>query len=1237
MNMRSKHQILKKYCHVKRVLHISDIHIKNESVHRENYLKVFNTLFTEMTKIKICNNDVIVITGDIMDDGKSITPDAIELAKFFYYKLSEYTDVITILGNHEYKPDTGKDTLTPIVNKYFSSQNALYFLLDNEVYLYGDIAFVHTKFDSKEITQCIGFDKYVKIALFHGIIHGCSLENGFLGRSQFNMSDFKNFDYCMFGDVHINKYLNKKETAWYAGSLLAQSISEDPLRHGAMLLNLDKKKSEFILIENKSKKLDLLMDNNGDLKMKCGGKMINFDNNILKNTTDVDMKITFESSNKKLLEQMKQKFGDSGTKINKCTVSYKQNNVPFDVVVSMKDGNKKKLSDVSNTNDLIVFLSYYINNVHKDIEMNKIRKTLEELVDKDKQMISNREIKFLKIELNNIMRYGENVILDLSKMNGVVGLCETNSMGKSTICESPSIILHGKTPRCEVPVSFIKKGKIECYGIIWLLVDKVEYMIKRIIRRRGVSKRAKVKNENSNKKKDGEVFLEIIKYTNKEKGEYEAYTNCRESLNGKILFKKMDDIASIQKMIDVDIISFDDMYKNFIVSQGRCNSFVNVKNKRDELFNKTTLSYLNNIGDNSINKLTLLKKNRTVMFKEISEDFGDSKCYDTDSIQKQINNIAEENDKLTGKINGDYVEKENEYNKNLQEVVRCEERLKNYNEFSDIDDTDVDKMEEISEKLKNNIKSTEINKMIDELKKYEKEFSGINIKIKKFGDIDDKKKKFDQNKRKKVTELHEQVNKLTKGLIKCDNVDKKQYDLAKKENAKIGKKIIGIGKDIEYVQYKIKLGNSKEVFSNYKMYFDEFSEFCFCEEKMECINDIYDELLEKVTDKKVIDVVKNVLDEKKCDIEIRIKKIQKSLDGLVKYRDDYEMYDPTEDLHEELESLDDEKNDLVGKMNKNMVVMNDYENELINNNVNRQIDELKEKIEEAENDEIEKYDEYCDLVKQSNELDKKINGLKINIEKEKVKINKYVAELEKNEGMLKQIQIDKEKYDVYCETKKKHMKLLNEQKKIKDQFNKIKQEKQKCDANIKKVNESVILAKSALAKCRKVNEQINILEIIKNTLCVNGLIDKMMKETILPALRKVVDEMCEYSGHEKINIDMSLPSLESKNNKYEIVISTDKCPDISNVGGFQSNIIDLIFALAFLQMGSNRFKSDLIIIDELFDAASNENKHVAISLLEYFKTVYDKLLVVSHNDDIIQTFDKRLRIKNEGGNVVVVV
>ena len=146
-------EIIKKDINVQRIYFLSDIHIKNDPIHNSVYYSVFENLFKYYTNEKVNKDDLIVITGDIMDNGYAVSGNAIEMAKYFYINLSNFCPVISILGNHDLK--TNIDTLTPIVKEHLKTKHELHFLLDNKVYLYGQIAFGHTRMDTKNIIKNI--------------------------------------------------------------------------------------------------------------------------------------------------------------------------------------------------------------------------------------------------------------------------------------------------------------------------------------------------------------------------------------------------------------------------------------------------------------------------------------------------------------------------------------------------------------------------------------------------------------------------------------------------------------------------------------------------------------------------------------------------------------------------------------------------------------------------------------------------------------------------------------------------------------------------------------------------------------------------------------------------------------------------------------------------------------------------------------------------------------------------
>ena len=106
---------------VNRIYFLSDIHIKNDSSRNIEYYSVLKKLFKYYKKEKVSNDDLIVITGDIMDNGYAVSGNAIEMVKYLYINLSKFWQVISILGNHDLK--TNIDTLTPIVKEFIREQD----------------------------------------------------------------------------------------------------------------------------------------------------------------------------------------------------------------------------------------------------------------------------------------------------------------------------------------------------------------------------------------------------------------------------------------------------------------------------------------------------------------------------------------------------------------------------------------------------------------------------------------------------------------------------------------------------------------------------------------------------------------------------------------------------------------------------------------------------------------------------------------------------------------------------------------------------------------------------------------------------------------------------------------------------------------------------------------------------------------------------------------------------------
>ncbi len=732
-------EILKKDNNVNRIYFISDIHIKNDASYNDKYYSVFENLFEKYKKEKVNKDDLIVITGDIMDNGYAVSGNAIEMAKNFYINLSNFCPVVSILGNHDLK--TNVDTLTPIVKEHLKTKHELYFLLDTKIYIYGNIAFGHTKMGESEVINCKKYNKnYTTISLYHGMLKGAKLDNGIECRDNLLISQFKDYKYCAFGDIHKMQYLRKDKSAFYTGSLIAQKISEDAFEHGTMKLDLNKEKVEFIEIQNDYKKINLILDDDGNVS--------NYDlNKILKSTKFADLQLTFGNCGEKNINNLKKKFEDNQIVITNFLQKPQIENLTFDTVLKIDD-KEIKLSSVVDKKTCSEFLLKYIEATNKIENKERFLKNLNLLLDDinfTDIMKKKRDIQIINIEINNILTFGEDVKIDIDKFVGIVGMCETNSSGKTSTCETISLGLFGETPRCKTTYSFIRNGQKEGYCIIRLISNGIEYEIKRIFS-------CHTKKDIDGKKAND--ILIIKKYINKKKNMYNEYVKIDD--DSKKMFKNKDVIfKSKNEMMDIinnEIITYDELYQMMIISQNREKSFLEEKNKDELLFKIGNLEYLKLLSLKSEKMYSTvkdsikdtLKKYCSSEFTEgFKKSFNQSQSYEYS--KNKLNEYEKEINEYDNIKNNKNKNIQQQYNNKLNELIRLKECIKIYKDFEVIDDNyDIIELNEDNKDL-----VEKINKLEKELKEYdnnieknEEQIDIIKQKIIKYGNIEEKYNNF---------------------------------------------------------------------------------------------------------------------------------------------------------------------------------------------------------------------------------------------------------------------------------------------------------------------------------------------------------------------------------------------------------------------------------------------------------------------------------------------------------------
>ena len=527
---------------LKYIHHISDIQIRNLKRHKE-YEEVFEGLYKEVRKNK--DNAVAYIGGDIAHSKTDMSPELIDQLSRLFKNLADICPTIIIAGNHDCNLNNlnRMDCLTPIVDNL--NHPNLHYLKRTGVYTCADTDFIVWDVWDKEKDYIKAKDvpgDRTKVVLFHGTVDKCETDLGFNLPSDVKITKFKGYDLGLLGDIHKRQHLNKEETISYCGSLVQQNHGED-IGKGYLLWDVPARKSKYIEIPN-----------------EYGYYTINIDNNTLPDLSDLPKKprLRVRVSNTKPSELKKLM-----TKIQKMAKVQES-------VISRVDGlstekirnNKINIGDVNSVDYQLQLISEYLNNNYFIDEemMIKIKNILTELNTNipDADVQRNIDWKLKKFEFDNMFSYGENNVVDFTKLNGIIGMFAPNATGKSALLDSLCFCLFDTSSRAYKADNIINNSKTTMYCKVNFEIDGIDYFIE---------KRGK-KNLRT-----GHVKVNVDFYLIDDSGE-------RVSLNG-------DQRRTTQKNIQKVIGSFDEFILTTMSSQNNSTVFIDKTQKeRKELLSQ---------------------------------------------------------------------------------------------------------------------------------------------------------------------------------------------------------------------------------------------------------------------------------------------------------------------------------------------------------------------------------------------------------------------------------------------------------------------------------------------------------------------------------------------------------------------------------------------------------------------------------------------------------------------------
>jgi len=245
---------------IKKIVHIADIHIRNNQLH-DLYKKQFE-LFIDELNDKLYDNDDnldvfdfrIVITGDLFHQKISISNEQLMLASWFIDRLTGLGRVVIIPGNHDFLENNTErlDSITPVV-KLLNKPSQVHYFKDSGVYRDENINWVvYSLYQHNQRPKFTKENDGLYVGLFHSPIQGMSTDLGFTFDDAYDRLNFVDLDLLLCGDIHKRQVfkLPGGGDAVMIGSLIQQDFGEDVKHHGYGIYDMEEKKYSFYDLPN---------------------------------------------------------------------------------------------------------------------------------------------------------------------------------------------------------------------------------------------------------------------------------------------------------------------------------------------------------------------------------------------------------------------------------------------------------------------------------------------------------------------------------------------------------------------------------------------------------------------------------------------------------------------------------------------------------------------------------------------------------------------------------------------------------------------------------------------------------------------------------------------------------------------------------------------------------------------------------------------------------------------------
>lgn len=1228
---------------ISKIIHLSDIHIRKIRV--DEYRYVFNRTFEKIRQLvgQDDENTLIVICGDITDNKLMLTPVIIDLLKDFLLGLSEIAEIMIILGNHDVAISNkdALDAITPII-KNLDTENAIYLLKENKLYIYGNLLVGVTNIYAKKVTPISQdiLEKYAdktRIALYHGTIKGSKSESGFefTNSGYFKIQDFtKYYEYGFFGDIHKFQYLNNNKTFAYSSSLIEQRISEANQYHGFIYWNIKERKSTYVNVKSKYRYMILNVDN-GELTVTTRKGVQKY--NDVQFPEFPKIRLYYKNTSMTKINEIENMIKKEHNVIEFIKMNDYNDDLELDYGIDNNE-DTDKVVEIKDYGTIEKLIKGFIKKNKVDWTTDKIQKILDLL----KDIVGNinigshekRTIKLKSLEFNNLFSYGQNNKIDFDKLakNKITGILGSNGHGKSTLIDSLLYSIYDKFSRGENNEALNVNEKFASSKIN-LMVNNSEYVIERKIKKVGKRITPVLTLQKDNKvitnDRKSETTKDIQDYICK----YEDIVDNNIILQYCDNFLDMADTKKrdyLYRILNLDI--FNDIVKETNSKKGIIVALKNARIKNLKQYDEKKISEnmenLKNKLDSHTDQIINLKKNKkkneeelldlkikigdinidiktvTKHIKQLEEN-KENKNKEIGILNAKIKKLKEKNDIMVEstcsvKHKIKELEEKNVVEKHEEFIRNKENALKELNKKRDTVIRDIIYVEHTEDEI-----SEVIEKYKDKISKYETKIENINDKLIKLSKLNKKleKKIIDIDNFEDIEKKYNVNIELTKQINKKKETVKDLDDNIIKFNKKMDRI-----KDHKYdinCECCMASETTKE-----KLYFMEQIEECKCQIKKENKNIIK---LEKDLDNDIEQEYKVIVQAKSTNLETE-NKIVGNNHSIEIIKKDLEI---VRNKNLQTENNIDKYEKMLSQVMENGVLENELK--IINSKINDE--QLKDDI---------NYTNYLQLTKELQELEKDMMDIdKQMFEKEK-KLSTCHSELTELQNMYN------EKAEI-IEKIEQNSNVIEEIEELENDNEMIDKNIDEHDDNIKHINKMIIQYECDIKKIEEIKKEIEdciikydmYIEINNIIETKNGLVNHIMNNIVLVQLESKVNKILNLLTDFTVQLEY--------NNKRIIVykIEDEQKIKASNLCGFERFICNMVFRLVFNQINC-KVKCDFLIIDEGFSCCDQDNLIKLRSLFDFIRQKYKWCLVITHLEMIKDNFDEMLNIEKIGGRSSIV-